>query len=57
MVTRCFKVAKFIAEVIQVVAQRREAATGRTIAPIDLAPELGTRGAVLLTDITEVTSF
>lgn len=57
MVTKCIQSGKvYRREVIEVVTptgMKRQ--LGGTIAPIELAPELGTRGALcLLTDITEV---
>lgn len=60
MVTKCIESGKvYRREVIEVVTPggvKRQ--LGGTIAPIDLAPELGTRGALcLLTDITEVTQL
>lgn len=57
MVTKCIQSGKvYRREVIEVITPagiKRQ--LGGTIAPIELAPELGTRGALcLLTDITEV---
>ncbi|MDQ3472169.1 MAG: ATP-binding protein, partial [Acidobacteriota bacterium] len=57
MVTKCIQSGKvYRREVIEVVTSRgMKRQLGGTIAPIELAPELGTRGALcLLTDITEV---
>lgn len=57
MVTKCIQSGKvYRREVIEVVTPSgTKRQLGGTIAPIELAPELGTRGALcLLTDITEV---
>ena len=60
MVAKCIQSGKVYRREIIEVAAPGEASRkiGGTIAPIELAPELGTRGALcLLTDITEVTQL